>query len=248
MHSTGWLMKGVSGHPGRFLKVKRTGMSDTDQSLVDEQVRYYRQRASEYDDWFFRRNRYDRGPDHTLRWRNEIQLLRNLLGGLAPSGRILELACGSGLWTEQLARHATSLTAIDTSPEMLALNRARVGSNTVRYQQGDIFRWEPAELYDFIFFGFWLSHVPPSRFAAFWQKLRSSLAPGGRVYFVDNYSEVDRCQVAERRSLSDGRSFTIVKVSYELEALASRLRSLGWDCTCSQTPSFFFCGTAMVST
>jgi hypothetical protein len=31
------------------------------QALVDEQARYYRARAVEYDDWWFRRDRYDHG-------------------------------------------------------------------------------------------------------------------------------------------------------------------------------------------
>ena len=101
------------------------------------------------------------------------------MGCLDP-GRILELACGAALWTEQLARYDKALTAIDTSPEVLALNRVRVRSGTVHYQQQcDIVQWEPAELYEFIFFGLWLSHVPPSRVDAFWQKLRTALAPGG---------------------------------------------------------------------
>ena len=101
------------------------------------------------------------------------------MDGLSRSGRIRELACGPARWTEQLARYDKTLTAIDTSSEVLALNRVRVRSGTVHYQQCDIFQWEPAELYDFIFFGLWRSHVPPSRVDAFWQKLRTALAPGG---------------------------------------------------------------------
>jgi hypothetical protein len=31
--------------------------------LLEEQRRYYRARAGEYDDWWFRRGDYDRGPD-----------------------------------------------------------------------------------------------------------------------------------------------------------------------------------------
>ena len=102
----------------------------------------------------------NRGPDHTLRWWQEILQLRHAMDGLSRSGRILELACGTALWTEQLARYDQTLTAIDTSSEVLALNRVRVRCGTVHDQQCDIFQWESAELYDFIFFGFWLSHVP----------------------------------------------------------------------------------------
>jgi hypothetical protein len=34
--------------------------------------------------------------------------------------------------------------------------------------------------------GFWLSHVPLERFGAFWSLVDECLAPGGRVFFVDD--------------------------------------------------------------
>ena len=87
--------------------------------------------------------------------------------------------CGTGLVDKQLARYDKALTGIDISPEVLALNRVRSG--TVHDQQCNIFQWEPAELYDFIFSGFWVA-CPPSRFEAFWQKVRTAFAPGGNVF------------------------------------------------------------------
>ena len=43
-----------------------------------------------------------------------------------PAGEVLELACGTGLWTVELARHAASITAVDASPEVLEINRSRL--------------------------------------------------------------------------------------------------------------------------
>ena len=228
-------------------------ISDTDQVLIDEQIRYYRQRAPEYDEWYYRRGRYNYGPEHTRSWQQEIAAVRETLDGLKPSGRILELACGTGLWTKQLARYAGTLTAVDASPEVLALNRARVRSAAVCYRQCDIFGWESGETYDFVFFGFWLSHVPPSRFAAFWDLLRGALAPGGTVFFVDNRFHpassarnhaVDPQRVTQRRELNNGRAFEIVKVFYEPEGLAARLDRLAWRGDIRMTPNFFIYGSA----
>ena len=45
-----------------------SGAGDTDpalSALLAEQEDYYRARAGEYDDWFYRRGRYDRGAQHT---------------------------------------------------------------------------------------------------------------------------------------------------------------------------------------
>lgn len=43
--------------------------------LLAEQLAYYRARAGEYDQWFLREGRYDRGPEHRApngsgRWHN----------------------------------------------------------------------------------------------------------------------------------------------------------------------------------
>src|SRR5205085_2163622 len=37
-------------------------------ALLAEQKRYYRERAAEYDDWWFRRGRYALEPDAAARW------------------------------------------------------------------------------------------------------------------------------------------------------------------------------------
>ena len=44
---------------------------------------------------------------------------------------------------------------------------------------------EATHAFDAVFFGFFLSHVPPSRFEPFWSVVEGLLAPDGRVFFVD---------------------------------------------------------------
>src|SRR4051794_24193044 len=155
--------------------------SDT-AAVLREQLDYYRQRAAEYDQWWLRQGRYDRGPIQRAQWFAEASEVQAALIEFRPQGRILELACGTGIWTEQLAPYAEQLTAVDASAEMLAINAARVTS-PVRYLQADLFEWQPSgEQYDTIFFGFFLSHVPPERFSTFWRLVGSCLAPGGRVF------------------------------------------------------------------
>jgi demethylmenaquinone methyltransferase/2-methoxy-6-polyprenyl-1,4-benzoquinol methylase len=82
-------------------------------------------------------------------------------------GDVLELACGTGRWTERLARRARTLTAVDAAPEMLAIARQRAPA-TVALVEADLFAWRPERSYDAVVFCFWLTHVPPSRLAAFW--------------------------------------------------------------------------------
>ena len=136
--------------------------------------------------------------------------LARALEAFRPTGRVLELACGPGVWTGQLLRHATEVTAVDASPEMLAAAAARAGSDRVRFVRADLFDWVPDRRYDVVFFGFWLSHVPPERFDAFWSLVAAGLAEDGRVFFADDaYRTPDELvhgpsSSTIRRRLADG--------------------------------------------
>jgi len=224
------------------------------EALLARQIAYYRARAPEYDEWWERRGRYDWGAAVRGQWRAEAAEVEQALTEFAPRGRILELASGTGIWTEKLLPFGTAITAVDASPETIALNRARLGSPKVRYVEADIFQWQPSAPFDTVFFGFWLSHIPPARFPAFWEFVRGCLAPRGRVFFVDSLpdpSSTARDSVLPRqpattmrRRLNDGREFEIVKVYYAPAKLAARLRRRGWQVAVRRTRRFFFHGTA----
>jgi len=222
-----------------------------DRPLIDEQIAYYRARAEEYDEWWFRTGRYDRGEEQRRAWFGEVAQLEAALRDARPVGRVLELACGTGLWTRHLVETAESLTAVDASPEVARLNAERVKSSRVQYVQADLFEWRPDSLYDLVFFGFWLSHVPEHRFVDFWRMVRSALRPDGQAFFIDNlfgqeqtaanHKDIDRGGVVERK-LNDGRTFSIVKIFYEPAALEKRLGGLGWTGYVRSTGRFFIHG------
>jgi SAM-dependent methyltransferase len=227
----------------------------TDDTLLSEQLDYYRARAGEYDQWWLRRGRFDRGAEANARWFAETAELDRALEAFAPTGDVLELAGGTGLWTQKLAAHAASLIVVDGAPEVLAINRERVGDPKVRYREADLFDFAPEPAaYDACFFSFWLSHVPAERFAAFWQMVGSALRPGGRVLFIDS-ARTERSTAADHRlpdqdeqtmtrRLDDGREFQIIKRFYEPGALEDQLAALGWECRVQTTGEFFIYGSA----
>ena len=90
--------------------------------VLQQHVDYYRARAGEYDEWFLRQGRYDRGPELNARWFSEVETVVAALDTVDPRGDVLELACGTGLWTQRLAPYANQLTAVDAAPEVLATN------------------------------------------------------------------------------------------------------------------------------
>jgi ubiquinone/menaquinone biosynthesis C-methylase UbiE len=197
--------------------------------LLAEQASYYRARAAEYDDVYPIRG------EHAL---------RAALEAFAPTGTVLELACGTGQWTAQLARHASRVVAVDASAEMLAINRERVRDAHVRHIQADLFEWRPRERFDVVFFAFWLSHVPPERFEAFWAFVRDCLRPGGRVFLIDD-RDIPEAWIADavvRRRVKDGSTYRAVKVFHDPDALQARLAALGWRFAFQPVTRYHFWG------
>jgi demethylmenaquinone methyltransferase/2-methoxy-6-polyprenyl-1,4-benzoquinol methylase len=208
--------------------------------LLSEQRRYYSARAPEYDDWWFRRGRYRMDPESEAGWFADAAELEAELDRFPPRGDVLELGAGTGNWTRHLVRYADRVTAVDAVPEVLELNRAKLGT-AVDYVLADVFAWEPPRAFDVCFLGFWLSHVPSRRFEAFWQLVERALKPDGRVFLVDNANLGDPRHMVSasgevvRRSLSDGREFDIVKRFWTPEALEQELATLGWQLSAGAT-------------
>jgi SAM-dependent methyltransferase len=212
----------------------RSAGRDEPSRLLDEQVSYYRALAPDY---------LDQALD--LPGGDE---LAEALEAFRPAGSVLELACGPGVWTGQLLRDATDVTAVDASPEMLAIAARRVDDPRVRFVQADLFAWVPDRRYDVVFFGFWLSHVPPERFASFWSLVADCLTEDGRVFFADDgYRTPDELvdgpssSIIQRR-LGDGTSYRLVKVPHRPPDLEQRLRRIGWDITVRSTSGPFYWG------
>lgn len=229
-------------------------------NIVEEQKDYYRARASEYDDWFYRRGRYDFGPEHSQQWAHEAGMVRQALAQTDLTGHVLEIAAGTGIWTQELIKTAAQVTALDSSPEVLEINRSKTHPYPVTYLTGDIFQWRPAQQYDAVFMGFWLSHVPPARLPGFITLIKEALSPGGKIFFVDSLpapsstakdmakdvanhvAHREDKQVIMKRRLGDGREFQIIKIYYDPDDLAGPFRAQGVELVVKETANFFLYG------
>jgi demethylmenaquinone methyltransferase/2-methoxy-6-polyprenyl-1,4-benzoquinol methylase len=227
----------------------------TDAAILAEQVAYYRARAGEYDEWWLRTGRYDQGTELNAAWAGDVQMVETALAAYLERMRpstALELACGTGLFTRWLAPRVGRLLALDASSEVQALNQVRVNAANVDYALQDLFAWQPAGRYDFVFMSFWLSHVPDDRFDEFWTKVRASLADGGSAYVIDsgwdttgsarNHVRPDRAAGIAVRKLNDDSEYRIVKIFHEPDVLARRLAALGLVAHVVHTPRYFIHG------
>lgn len=222
----------------------------SDEELLAEQRLFYRRRAPEYDEWWQRRGRYDRGEAEAAEWRAQVDTVAEALSRFGPRGDVVELAGGTGWWTQRLADGADTLTVVDASPEALVMNRRRVGRHDVGYVVADVFGWPLRATHDVVFFSFWLSHVPRARFGAFWVLVGSQLRANGRVFFVDNRLDptrvgfdpyvIDDGADVQRRRLGDGSEHRVVKVFYEPTELADLLSRQGWRAQVHGTRWFIY--------
>jgi ubiquinone/menaquinone biosynthesis C-methylase UbiE len=237
--------------------------------VLGEQVAYYRARAPVYDDWWEARGSDPRSDELRRAWLAERSLLESDLeawcAGLAGAS-MLELAAGTGNLTRLVARHAAQLTAVDTSPEVLAMNADKLGAERdgVEFVVADLFAWEPCTTYDAVLFGFWISHVPTDHWDAFWSLVRRCLRPGGSIWFCDSADPelgwragvlpqpearflsgdgtIDAQIGTTERALPDGRSFRVIKRFYKPDELARQLLAAGIDAEVATTRWAFLLG------
>jgi len=217
--------------------------------LLAEQKLYYAERAPEYDDWWYRRGRYELESDALARWQADVAEAEAALEAFEPRGAVLELAAGTGIWTRKLVRLAERVVAADANAETLALN-----TGAAELVRADVFEWETAECFDLVFFSFWLSHVPDDRFEEFWSVVRAALRPGGRVFLVDSgagdtaHTGTDQADGEETRSLADGRTFRIVKRRWRPDELAERVAPFGFALNLRDSANghFLYGGGALV--
>ena len=220
-----------------------------DQSMID----YYEARAPEYDDWYLRRGRYERGAIHDAAWNAELDGAGRWLDGLPWHGEIVELAAGTGWWSPLLASRG-ELSLYDASPAALDRARERLVAHQLRAHLHVRDTWaDPDRAVDGLFMGFWLSHVPRERLGEFLALARGWLKPGGRFGAIDSLPDAasgaaDHPEPADDlavRRLDDGREFRIVKVYYAPDELAAALAEAGFeDIEVTTTGRFFLLASA----
>jgi SAM-dependent methyltransferase len=191
-------------------------------SVRDETVTYYSRRASEYETIYHR--------DNPTR-QSEQQALENAMNASLKDRAVLEVACGTGYWTERLAGHAQSIIGVDASPQTLELARSKTYLlENVEFRIGDAFKLEFTERFNGGIANFWLSHVPKAQLETFLKGFHASLEPGARVFMADNVYFPDATSgvpfrkpgvedAFALRTLEDGSQFEIIKNYYGADDL-----------------------------
>lgn len=172
---------------------------------------YYAARAPYYDAVYLRPER-----------REDIEWLTAYLPQRLQGRAVLEVACGTGYWTQHIAPASARMVATDLTPEPLAQARLRPGVERVQFERLDAYAL-PTALGRFTgaFAGLWFSHVPVQARQAFLLGLHQRLEPGARVLLIDNNEaqlrdfpivETDADgNTYQRRTLRDGSTHRVLK-------------------------------------
>ncbi|MFC5472534.1 class I SAM-dependent methyltransferase [Paraherbaspirillum soli] len=167
--------------------------------IKNEMVAYYAKRAANYEAIYQRPERQD-----------ELLMLQVRVQELLENHDVLELACGTGFWTEQIAASAKSVLALDINPEMIALAQAKnLPSDKVRFALGDASQLQVEQKFSACFLGFWWSHVGRQEQVRFLAQLREKLGPDTLLVMVDN-SYVDDGRKPIASTDADGNTYQIL--------------------------------------
>jgi SAM-dependent methyltransferase len=175
-------------------------------------VEYYTRRAGEYERIYAKPERQE-----------DLATLRALLKQWLAGHQVLEVACGTGYWTQMISESAASVLATDLNEETLEIARRKAyPKRNVEFQLADA--WSLPNLsgnFTAGFAAFWWSHVPKQTIHVFVEALHRELSAGALVVFVDNnFVEGSSTPVARRdeagntfqkRRLDDGAEFEVLK-------------------------------------
>ena len=173
---------------------------------------YYAKRSREYE------TIYDK-PERQA----ELAWLRERIPRLFAGRDVLEIACGTGYWTQFIAPAARHVHAFDINDPVLEIAAEKpVPPGRVTFGKADALTLEGAAPgCDAAFAGFWWSHVKKADLDRFVRTLAEKLAPGAVVAMLDNtYAEGSSTPVSRRdaegnsyqmRTLSTGEQHEVLK-------------------------------------
>ena len=183
--------------------------------LIEEMNRYYEARAPWHDSYMSYKS--------LAAMEESLKSVIETVAPMVAVKNVLEIACGTGNWTQVLSRRAKCVTALDISPSALAIAEDKLRDFTnVTLVQHSAYELETFRgRFDVLFAADWWSHIPMGILPAFLRSILTRLEKGSMAVFLDmstnDYFEQERCffdsdgnRVSER-VLPDGSKYKVVK-------------------------------------
>jgi ubiquinone/menaquinone biosynthesis C-methylase UbiE len=193
---------------------------------------YYDRRAKEYEAVYHR--------DDPVR-QKELAEMETAIGKAFAGRRVLEVACGTGYWTERAAKTAAHITAVDAAPKTLEIARAKnLPEDKIEFQLGDAYCLDAIRgHFNAGLAMFWFSHVPKARIGEFLREFHATLEKGSTVFMAENMLQegvggefVRKPGIEDtfkRRTLVDGSVHEVLKNYYDRSELETLLSPFATD-------------------
>jgi SAM-dependent methyltransferase len=190
-----------------------------DSDLRHNMLRYYDERASEYEEAYVLGTGTASIADPEV-FRREALLLTQMVEHFAR-GRLVDLACGTGYWLPYYVAGCSSVTLIDQAPRMLQECRKKIASldalDRITIIQDDVLEhsFRP-RAFDSALVGFLISHLTDEEEQQLFERLKTMLDTDGRFLILDSAWSPERARFnrkteRQERRLNDGSRFEIYK-------------------------------------
>lgn len=172
--------------------------------MKDNLIEYYNQRASEYELIYQKPER-----------QKDLQKIKEQLKQVFSGRSVLEIACGTGYWTETIAEAAEKILATDVNEAVLDLaQKKQYPRNNVVFSKIDIDDLTLRPNYNALFGGFIWSHIEKGSLDDFLHKINSLVPPGSIICFLDN-KYVEKSSTPIAYTDEDGNTYQIRKLQDE---------------------------------
>lgn len=186
-------------------------------------ISYYHSRAKEYDKIYSK-------PERQEELLTISEFIKEIFAGI----NVLEIACGTGYWTEKISSSAKLVTAIDVNKNVIKIAEERTRKNrNINYIVSDLYTFKSEIEYDSLFGGFIWSHIPYEVLDVFIKTVNGFVKPGAEVVLIDNnYVEGsntpishfdDKGNTFQQRELQDKSRHQVLKNFHPKEFLRKKL-------------------------
>ena len=202
---------------------------------------YYDRRATEYEAIYHKQER-----------QADLLAATKLLQDIFKGQNVLEIACGTGYWTERIAEVANSIKATDLNESVLEIAKTKhYPLQNVTFEVADLYELSSIQPIEALFGGFIWSHIPKQSLVVFLQKINSLVKTGGTVVFMDNrYVPGSNTPISHQdeygntyqtRHLQNGEQYSVLKNFPEKTELEEILRPHASRISITETEFFWIC-------
>ena len=174
-------------------------------------VSYYSDRANEYENVYSKPER-----------QGDLLIAGQILQGIFAEKDVLEIACGTGYWTQKISVTAKNILATDVNGSVIEIAKSKKYAHAkVNFQIADIYNLAGTAEHENLFGGFIWSHIKLEDLYSFIDKVGSLVRKGGTIVFMDNnyvdgsnlpLTDIDDLgNTYQTRTLENGTTYKVLK-------------------------------------